>query len=271
MPEQNKHFLTDRERDLLQKVLDEHRGRSTNISSGRENDQDDPAPEVYIAKPQTDIPARDDTVSPPLASSEDCNIYRITINSSGDPEIVLVTGLSKKVYNYTTEDISSETFIVITRTKSGKWVPLVGGGGGDTFNDCGCDRCYTQSEMTIDVGGGWFAAPQYSIVDSLLPWDAGTVWKQTVPFGIECAPGVGTGTADLEVYWQLTVSGLGIGEVTVELKDFADDSVLATWKNALAFWIPHCGQYMYLESQTMECALFAADCVLCLKVDAEAL
>lgn len=266
------HFLTDAEVALIQRVLDESRGRSINPPVRNQEEQDYQAPETYIAKATSDIAARDDGSSPPLAGTGDCDIYRITINGSGDPEIVQMMGLERKVYNISDSDITSGSYFAITRTKSGKWIPVIGSGSSTPIDSCGCDRCYTQGEMSIDVGGGWFAAPGYSIVTNILTWVSGTTWEQATPFQIDCSGGSGTGTSEIDVFYRLTVNSLEIGGVVIELILDSDGvTVLATWKNLLSFWKPHCGSNFFLESQSTTCALFAADCLLCLKVDADSL
>lgn len=115
-----RRFLTDDDVMVLQRLLDNTRGTSINTPVRRPKKVSDVSPDTYLAKAQTDISARDDTVSPPIAGSETCNIYRV----NDDGEIVHLVGTEKTVYNFRTEDISSESYFAVGRTKSGQWVAL---------------------------------------------------------------------------------------------------------------------------------------------------
>lgn len=122
------HFLSDEEVALLQRLLDKERGQSQNTPSKGINLIDEGgAPEIYLAKPQDTVTAREDG-DPVLAGEGTCDVYRITETDTG-PEIDQLEGLTKDVFNFSTSEISSDEYVVIARTKSGRWIPLIGGGG----------------------------------------------------------------------------------------------------------------------------------------------
>lgn len=79
------------------------------------------APEVYIAKPQVDIPALDVNTTGTAIDDEpgsgDCDIYRIV-----DGVITPVTGFEKLVYNLSDQTVEADSWLTIIRTKQGVWV-----------------------------------------------------------------------------------------------------------------------------------------------------
>jgi hypothetical protein len=100
--------------------------------------EDHQAPETYIAKPQTVdgipklLPSGSGTGTDVSGSAydepgkADCDIYQILIDgTTGDPELHLI-GLNLTVYNITESDLD-QAWIVVTRTKFGKWVAVTGG------------------------------------------------------------------------------------------------------------------------------------------------
>jgi len=80
-------------------------------------------PEVYLAKPQDSggIPGLANDDEPGSAT---CDIYKL--DDSDPPALVAVTGLERTVYNLSQSDIGQD-WIVVVRTKFGKWFALLSG------------------------------------------------------------------------------------------------------------------------------------------------
>lgn len=121
------HYLTDTEVDLLQRVLDTHRGRRVNQPVSRrdtlwEEHEGQQAPEVYIAIPVESAGIEGLTPAVFGANQEDdevgagvCDIYRIV-----DARLVWVEK-TEYVFNCSEARIRDEWFTV-QRTKFGQWV-----------------------------------------------------------------------------------------------------------------------------------------------------
>ena len=149
------YFLSDADIQVLQKLLDAHRGQLGNTPNRPPTEhswsegEDHQAPEVYIAKPQTVagipklLPAGIETgtatgtaiqVSNSLYDEPGkalCDLYQIVTDGvSGDPELHQIVGSTQMVYNLTEGDLEQDWLTVI-RTKFGRWV-VAGNGGGTT-------------------------------------------------------------------------------------------------------------------------------------------
>lgn len=147
------YYLSEGDRKALTELLREHRQRPPNATNRPDPEGEDWfTPEVYIAKtPPEGIPA---LVEGPDTGTElgegdepgfaDCDIYRI-ITFSGNPELVPVSGLSKRVYNLTPDSpdesttgtadvisgaVAGNIWIPVARDKFGSWMALTGAGGG---------------------------------------------------------------------------------------------------------------------------------------------
>lgn len=124
------YMLTEAEIALLQKVID--RQLHTPISTGQglpPFSDNPPAPETYIAwPPEGGIPAMtlvgdagpDGGADQP--GSATCDVYKID-NSADPPEMAVVSSLDKVVYNLSTNAVPQK-WIIITRTKGGRWICL---------------------------------------------------------------------------------------------------------------------------------------------------
>ena len=138
--------FTDDEKSILRDLIKNHRAEITRppLSTSERTHQ---APETYIAKPQTaaGIPGLLPTgvgTGTDVSGSEydepgvaECDIYRIQVNqTTGDPELQAIPGLSKMVYNLSTTDLP-QSWLTITRTKSGRWIAVVGGGAVEVVTD----------------------------------------------------------------------------------------------------------------------------------------
>lgn len=130
------HLLTDTEVNILQRLLDLHRGelavaplRSPGESQFNEG-EDHQAPETYIAfVPAAGLPALTPdpdtgTAGFAIPGSVSCNIFKIVDSFVGTadpvPELKAI-GISKTVYNLNTAGVP-EGWISVHRTKFGRWV-----------------------------------------------------------------------------------------------------------------------------------------------------
>ena len=133
--------FTDEEKVVLRDLIKNHKATITRppLTASERLHQ---APETYVAKPKTSagipklLSAGTGTGSDVSGSEYDepgvaeCDIYRIQVNqTTGDPELQAVPGLSKMVYNISTTAVS-QTWTGVTRTKSGRWLAINGGGSG---------------------------------------------------------------------------------------------------------------------------------------------
>lgn len=110
------YVLTEKDRDLLRRVIDREQRRNSNPHARpRTNaDTDFMAPEVYLAKaPTGGIPARLGNAP----GSVECDIYKIVEGA------LVTTEFSKTVYNLG-EEIEEETWVVVVRDKYGSWIVL---------------------------------------------------------------------------------------------------------------------------------------------------
>lgn len=174
--------LTQADRDLIQRFLDEKRRSSLNTHNrGREGQTEHEewlAPEVYIAKVSTEIPALvgsggdadaeigNEGDEPGYAS---CDIYQIRA-SSGVPKLRKVGTFPKRVYNLFGADITETPWIPVVRDKFGSWLALggitaadVGTGSdfcGNLILDCPdtptapcCETFASSATLTYKIGG----------------------------------------------------------------------------------------------------------------------
>ena len=154
MPEQL-FGLSTQDVAILQQLISIHKGQLANTPSRPPTErswdeaEDHQAPEVFIAKPQTSggiprlLPAGTGTGTDQFGTTEsgsaydepgkaECDIYKILTDSvSGDPELHQMTPFKQVVYNLSSTDLNQE-WILIIRTKSGKWIASPTGGNGAT-------------------------------------------------------------------------------------------------------------------------------------------
>ena len=131
---------------LLQHVIDKERRDRVNLpprppmERSFSEAEDHQAPEVYVAKPQTDagipklLPSGTGTGTDVSGSSYDepgvaeCDIYQILVDAtSGDPELHVI-GLNLNVHNLSASDLE-QGWITVIRTKFGKWVAVTADSG----------------------------------------------------------------------------------------------------------------------------------------------
>ena len=108
-------FVNQLRRDL-NKVM-----RGSPLAAGEEHVYQ--ASHTYVARtPEGGIPAlteNTEVLTDDAPGYADCTIWRISWDSE---ELEPYTGLEKTVYNVSTTDVPENTWIVITKTKSGHWV-----------------------------------------------------------------------------------------------------------------------------------------------------
>lgn len=126
---------SDDDRILIQELLDERKRQSLNAPLEKEQDRPSSSPEVYVCKPPPNgIPPLTIRMPyyPDIPGQADCDIYRIDINiSTGDPELIEVSNVSRTVYNVSLSWIDTP-YKIINRDKFGKWVAEFTGGGDTT-------------------------------------------------------------------------------------------------------------------------------------------
>jgi hypothetical protein len=105
------------------------------------------APEVYIGYPQESegIPelVKGEEGNPDKPGYGTCDIYKIVDNASEEPELIQVDNLDKVVYNLS-ESVIDQDWLVLDRTKFGRWVTRPPGSGGGnrirgTIVSCDCN------------------------------------------------------------------------------------------------------------------------------------
>lgn len=120
--------FTDEEMNLLSRVIKREKqaiqntpSRPTQDRSYDEN-QDWLAPEVYIAKPTEDIPARVDD----QAGFATADVYRISVDGSGNPNLIKAFESGRRIHNIFGSTIS-RGYVTIVRDKYGNWIAITGG------------------------------------------------------------------------------------------------------------------------------------------------
>lgn len=141
-------FLSDKDAELLQELLDEHRKRRENAPSQVPTEhswsqgEDHQAPEVYVAAPPSGgIPAR--TADTP--GSATCDVYKIVGGDLVDADFdLLVYNISNQIIPRFDERCAADdyvNYVAITRTKFGFWITGV--------HD---DSCPTDTETGTGTG-----------------------------------------------------------------------------------------------------------------------
>jgi len=140
--------FSDEDMAELAAVIKERKAsRGNSKSTARAGDSfnentDHQAPEVFMAlTPTGGIPAIDGVIP----GSAVCDLYRTT-GAFGSETLEEMVGISKTVFNISATAIAADIYVLIKRTKQGKWVAETGGSGGDgsvsiwfTVDATGCD------------------------------------------------------------------------------------------------------------------------------------
>lgn len=193
------YYLSDADRKLLQKLLDQFRARG--VSSSKPNPQLH-SPEVYVAKLETGLPA----MSGVVPGSGTCDLYRLV---GHEAEVTLETLYHDcPVYNITSVAIAVGWAIVV-RDKFGHWFPVIASSAGLPEGVCAYDILIWQpyagtstspdtpagewvpfnppncGETGTDTSGARFYALGYDTWENTLVW---------IPFGPLTCPET-TGTA----------------------------------------------------------------------------
>lgn len=108
-------------------------GMPRDSRGGPRTDTDDAqqAPEVYIVRLETGIPA----ISGTNISYEECTVYQVTPDDNGDidnPQITEVEGHTRRIHNVSNSELESGSWVLAWRDKYGTWFAGIGGGGGDS-------------------------------------------------------------------------------------------------------------------------------------------
>lgn len=132
------NLLSDDDVKILKEVIDEKR---RNVQGGRgfgekvwNPEEDQNTPEVYIALPPTDgIPGLNQVGTSPGEDDEpgyaECEIYQLIDNGIDTPQLKKMDLADKTVYNISTSTIPGSTeWVLVVKTKTGKWVAVTGGG-----------------------------------------------------------------------------------------------------------------------------------------------
>ena len=166
------HFLSERDKRILQEIIDEVRKNRVNT----ENRPKTPhtlgtTPEVYVALvPEGGIGALTDRAGIDMDEPNyaECNVYQI---NEDDGELIQVPELSRRVYNLSTAAIEADTWILAVRDKFGFWFAsvAVGGGGDET-------KFIKVLSETPDSGGLWSGRIQIENADGTLSDTGDSVW-----------------------------------------------------------------------------------------------
>lgn len=114
--------LSNRDLDLIQKLLDEGKRRPGGRPAIREMDY--PAPDVYVARtPESGIPAIDQDVGSghnDYVNASHCQVYQLLeVGTGGTFEAV--DGFTVPVYNLGTSAVTGGTWVIVVRDKFGGW------------------------------------------------------------------------------------------------------------------------------------------------------
>lgn len=152
-------FLTQADRDIIQRFLDEKRRSAVNTTQrGREGANEHEewlVPEVYVARvPSGGIPALvgsgDESVligrDGDIPGYADCDIYRI-LQTGSRPKLRKVSFVPKKVFNLSTDAINSIPWIITLRDKFGSWLAA---GVGDGIPGTGTDADELCGHLILD-------------------------------------------------------------------------------------------------------------------------
>lgn len=126
--------FTDEEMRLLARVIEREKKSIVNTPSRPSQDrsydenQDWLAPEVYIAKPNSEISARRVGTGTGLRSNDiagfgNADVYRIVLDDDGNPRLVTAFESNRRIHNLSDNAITLG-FITILRDKYGNWIAL---------------------------------------------------------------------------------------------------------------------------------------------------
>jgi len=141
------NYLTNSDVAILRQMVADYLNRSLNQpirlnpDSSYKVGEDQQAPDVYVAYPQTSdgipalLPAGTGTGTDVSGSAYDepgkaeCDIYQVITNdTTGDPELHAVPGFSQIVYNLSSAALDQD-WLLVSRTKYGKWFAVTAEGG----------------------------------------------------------------------------------------------------------------------------------------------
>lgn len=122
-------FLSGDDRNTLRDMVADWRRRVRN-TTGRPAPEDEGylTPEVYLARtPAAGIPAMDANATGTGLDDEpgaaECDIYRVT-DEGGAVGVARSSARQRKVYNLSESAIEGDRWLIVARTKDGKWLPL---------------------------------------------------------------------------------------------------------------------------------------------------
>lgn len=144
------YYLTDEAAGLLQRLLyrikrvgPTNRRKQSSPALGQNQGQLLPSSNVYLAKPvdADGIPALTpaEGSTPDIPGEGECYIYHLTVNDDGDYNTQIISDLTRIVYNLS-EYATGSGYLVVARTKFGKWVAVTGAAGASSI-DCECGDC----------------------------------------------------------------------------------------------------------------------------------
>lgn len=199
------HLLTDADVEILKELVAWRKGQNVPQIRVSERDPEIPAPEVYLAKPpSTGIPALQRTASTPSSGDipgvAECQIFRIYDLGTGTPVMEESSASDKRVFNYSTSEISGEhEWISIIRTKDGKWV-AVSSNPSSIFATpvsgvCSCS-CIDNGDITVD---GYETTSRWSVVLPELFYEEtyGTVYLPAGEYLLDWNSGAGYWVCDI--------------------------------------------------------------------------
>lgn len=138
--------LTDKDKALLQQVIDSMRQEPRRVSRAQPRPEPHQAPEVYVARtPNGGIGGLQEQAGTGIADRPgyaDCNLYKI-VEVSGAPQMMPISGLFRRVYNLSHEAMGGRRWVAVSRDKFGNWLALLPG---------------TEMDVT-DTGTGTYLGP----------------------------------------------------------------------------------------------------------------
>jgi hypothetical protein len=175
MAQSTAYALSESDVKLLRLMAERYR-KQVKLEEGEDSLSMDQTPDIFAAKtPAGGIDAMTGA-TPGFAT---CEIYNIV-----DGDLVVMTGLERKVYNLSTTAIAGDIYVQVTRTKPGPWIVFSGGAGSTYYKHLG--RFILSQALTTGSESAWgYMTDEYG--------------EGTSHIGVDTGTGTGSGTDSISV------------------------------------------------------------------------